>query len=211
MRTEPIDEIEYRGYTIRIYPDDDYGESPREWDNLGHMACFHSRYDLGDNYQNRPDGCRDANDFLEWLKENKDEIAILLPLYLYDHSGITMWTDDGIKRYHQHYAWDGGQVGYIYVLKSELRKELKAVRLSKKNLEYARKVLIGEVQVYDQYLTGDVYGYVLENDGEEIDSCWGYYPTEPHNWSEIAEQVKDEVDNIIKGINDRLETALQGI
>ena len=38
------------------------------------------------------------------------------------------------------------------------------------------KVLRGEVKVYDQYLQGDVYGYVIEDaDGEEIDSSWGYY------------------------------------
>ena len=52
-------------------------------------------------------------------------------------------------------------------------------------LEKARTCLEGEVEVYDQYLTGDVYGYVVtkttvykhckETKEEEVDSCWGFY------------------------------------
>lgn len=39
----------------------------------------------------------------------------------------------------------------------------------------------GEVEVYDQYLTGEVYGVITEeynaedDDWEEKDSCWGYF------------------------------------
>lgn len=32
--------------------------------------------------------------------------------------------------------------------------------------------------VYNQYLTGEVYGYVLEVEGEE-DSCFGFYGDDP--------------------------------
>ena len=34
-------------YTGRI-TQDEYAESPRDWDNLGTMVCFHRRYNLGD-------------------------------------------------------------------------------------------------------------------------------------------------------------------
>ena len=47
MRNEPYDSVEYRGYTINIYQDEN-SESPREWDNAGTMICSHSRYNLGD-------------------------------------------------------------------------------------------------------------------------------------------------------------------
>lgn len=39
----------------------------------------------------------------------------------------------------------------------------------------------GEVDVYDQYLTGEVYGVITEeynaedDDWEEKDSCWGFF------------------------------------
>ena len=35
------EKIEYKGYTIKVKLDED-NESPREWDNLGTMTCFHS-------------------------------------------------------------------------------------------------------------------------------------------------------------------------
>lgn len=42
-----VHEEDYKGYTIKIYHDED-AESPRDWDNLGEMVCFHRRYNLGD-------------------------------------------------------------------------------------------------------------------------------------------------------------------
>jgi hypothetical protein len=50
----------------------------------------------------------------------------------------------------------------------------------------AIKYLEGEIETYDDYLRGNVYGYILEelvedgdpedkNDWEEIESCWGFY------------------------------------
>lgn len=43
----------------------------------------------------------------------------------------------------------------------------------------AIEVMEGEVEVYDQYLRGEVYGYTLyeQEDGEwvEQESCWGFY------------------------------------
>ena len=39
--------------------------------------------------------------------------------------------------------------------------------------------LQSEVRVYDKYLTGDVYGYVVENEaGETVESCWGFFGEE---------------------------------
>jgi hypothetical protein len=38
------------------------------------------------------------------------------------------------------------------------------------------KCLEQEVETYDQYLTGDVYGFVVyDEDGQEVDSCWGFF------------------------------------
>ena len=47
----------------------------------------------------------------------KDKVAIL-PLYLYDHSGLTMSTNDFGDR------WDSGCVGFIYMDKDTAMKEL---------------------------------------------------------------------------------------
>lgn len=154
-------------YTIRVMADPD-GESPREWDNLGTMVCWHNRYNLGD-----VDGEREYESPESFLEEIGDDV-IILPLYLYDHSGITMNTT-GFSC-----PWDSGQVGYIYVSLEKVREEYKWKRITKKRREHIEKYLTGEVETYDMFLRGDVYGFNItreDEDGEEvdIDSCWGFY------------------------------------
>ena len=75
-----------------IIEHDETAESPREWDNLGVMAAFHGRYSLGDTNH----GFRHT-DYSGWNEMKADIIrknpgCVILPLYLYDHSGITMNT-----------------------------------------------------------------------------------------------------------------------
>ncbi|WP_238318832.1 hypothetical protein [Pseudooceanicola atlanticus] len=47
-------------------------------------------------------------------------------------------------------------------------------RVTKALREKAEDILRGEIVSYDAYLGGRVYGYVIEQDGEEIDACWGF-------------------------------------
>ena len=150
----------YKGKTIKIYADE-LAESPREWDCLGLMSCFHRRYSLGDKHSMTVEE-------VQAVIQREDVIS--LPLYLYDHSGITMNTT-GFSC-----PWDSGQVGFIYVTKDKVRKEYgkKAVsaKLKAKVLEYLR----GEVKTYDDFIRGNVYGYVIEGrDGKHVDSCWGFF------------------------------------
>jgi hypothetical protein len=177
MNNESIQQKQYKGYTINIELDRDPA-SPREWDNLGTMACSHNNYILGDTQL--PDHYMDDygyahyfeswKDVEKWLRKDND-IAIILPLQLYDHSGITMSI--GSSR-----GWDSGQVGFIYVTKETLRKEYSIKRVTKAILEKAEQVLRAEVDAYDQYLRGDVYGYAIDTDNDTGwvgDSCWGYF------------------------------------
>lgn len=137
-------------------------ESPREWDNLGTMACWHNRYNLGDiQPKQSPE---------EWLAENAPEGSVVLPLYLYDHSGITMRTNAFSC------PWDSGQVGYIVATPEAIRKEFSCKRISKKLRAKVEKILMQEVKIYDDFITGCVYSYIIETeDGEYIDSCGGFY------------------------------------
>jgi hypothetical protein len=199
MRKDAYETVESGRYYAEIVIDTDPGESPRDWDNLGTMVCFHNRYNLGDTVDNGhhshilsgkgENTFRDVEDFSEWLEENKEDIAVILPLCLYDHSGISMSCGRG---YPYNDRWDSSQVGYIFVTKEELKKEYSKKICTSAIKKTAEKVLRSEVDVYSQYLTGEVYGYRLyrltledgmeldDNDnpedyGEELDSCYGYY------------------------------------
>lgn len=168
--TTSIQEQNIGDYLIKILQDNE-PQNPREWDNLGTMICFHKRYNLGDLH------CYNSNDFNSWdeLKTqiNKDQkLAVIIPIYMYDHSGITIRTTLFSC------PWDSGQIGFIFVSKEKALKEYGGRKITKKLREKLTQRLISEVETYDQYLTGDVYGFQITSHNEELDSCWGYYGAE---------------------------------
>ena len=153
---------------------DEVADSPRSWDNLGTMVCWHQRYSLGDQHNfSTPD------DFLGWAKGA--DIAVMLPLYLYDHSGLSMSTEGWHYPYND--PWDAGQVGWIYVTKSKLREERGVKRVTKKIISWAKDILRAEVETYDQYLRGEVYSFtayeIRDADIVELDSCGGFFGDDP--------------------------------
>lgn len=91
-----------------------------------------------------------------------------LPLYLYDHSGITMSTG----RFSC--PWDSGQVGFIYISKEKAAKEWTS-REGEELAKAAYACMEAEVEEYDHYLTGEVYEFVVEDaEGEVLESCGGF-------------------------------------
>lgn len=158
---------------ISIHQDTD-PINPREYDNYGVMACSHRRYTLGDE-----DAQIQIDDFNTWDEVeahliNECGAVIILPLYLYDHSGITMSTTTFIGRA-QHATWDSGRVGFIYTTREKIYEMQGWKRLTKERRAKVESYLVSEVFTYAQYLTGDVYSYSIEVDGEEVDSCSGFY------------------------------------
>jgi len=189
---ETVKSEQYRGYTINIFPDED-PQSPREWDNLGIIAYKHRDYTLGEEEISDPD---------EWLNNTKG--YVMLPLYLYDHSGITISTTPFSC------PWDSGQVGYIYTTLEHLNKlGHNWKRWSNKRREQALEWLREEIKTFDQYITGDVYGYqILDPDGEEIGSCWGYFGYE--HVDELIKECKSTVDCEIKDVLEKRFTKIKG-
>lgn len=161
-----VETMTVKNRIVEIHQDTD-PHNPRENEHFGTMVCWHSRYNLGEKHgYDTPDDFR-----AEWNEDN----AVILPLYLYDHSGITMSTGPFSC------PWDSGQVGYIYASKEQITKEFGKGKMA---LEKAKKLLEAEVEEYDYYLTGQVYGIkVLEkvhcdscehDDMKELDACWGF-------------------------------------
>lgn len=162
---------------------DEYPDSPRTWGPLGTMVCFHRRYQLGDDHT-----FSSPEDFDEWCKDRQVE---RLPLYLLDHSGISISTRGFGDR------WDSGQVGWVYVTHEKIIKDfnLNPWDAIEETIPLALKVLKSEVEEYDKYLRGDVYEYIIE----KIKSC----PTCSNVTYETIEQVSgiyDEPDDILNNI-----------
>lgn len=187
-----IEEVDTREGRMGIYavPDED-PQSPRDWDNLGTMGCWHRRSNLGDQQISDPRewvaemaGIDGENDYWQgrsakelWEAQQKaiNDKYIWLPLNLYEHSGMTMSTGRGYPFNDQ---WDAGQVGFIWVSKEKVRKEYGWKLITAKREKQILTYLEGEVERYDDYLTGNVWGYrvmYLDDVERDIHSCWGYF------------------------------------
>lgn len=139
------------------------------------MVCLHKRYAIGDKHDIRADDFTCWGGVKEYLCEEKGAV-VMLPLYLLDHGGITMATDSSVFRACDPAGWDWGQVGFIYATREAVLAYFARKRLTKSLLDRAKAVLANEVEVYDQYLQGDVWGYILEDDqGNGVYSLWGLF------------------------------------
>lgn len=169
-----IERFKHNGLTVEIMQDED-AEDPRQWDNIGTMVCFHKRYRLGDYDHGfkTVDGLDWPVKLKEFLVAQKDTLLVL-PLFLMDHSSLSMRTDSAAFKACDSAGWDWGQVGVIYVTHEKIVKEFGAC--NEETIAKARAGLIQEVETYSQYLAGEVYGYVIEDeDGNNVDSCFGMF------------------------------------
>lgn len=123
-----------------------------------------------------------------------------LPLYLFDHSGITMNTT-GFSC-----PWDSGQVGWIWTDRETVMKNLinyspdpnmpeDRIPITDANWKEAANMLMANaVKIYDDYLTGEVYGYELyklNEDGDvnedSLEAVYGYYGDKYENSGLLSE------------------------
>lgn len=223
-------------YCLHIQHDDEADNNPRWWDDHDStMACFHSRYNLGDKIDAKtPEEfwnnlvckycsdeeiinalidmkleescvvidndnssieetryaicCREdqANPWYTNLKYNEiatyargdfsirdcqillDKYIAWLPLWLHDHSGLSMDCDTRFRD-----LWDDGKVGWIVTAISDGSDNTK---------NEAERIMRDEVENYSDYLSGENYGYTLyrEEHGkwEEIDRAFGFIGTD---------------------------------
>lgn len=149
---------------------DEEPENPREFDNDGVMVCFHKRYLLGDSGHGLDPKNFSGWDALEAYLRKWKGAKTILPLYLYDHSGLRMKVGSFSGLLPQgHAEFDSGQVGFIYSVKRGKKIEAR---------------LRAEVEEYDHYLSGQVYRFKVVEETrcdldelhiEEVDSCGGYF------------------------------------
>ena len=191
---------EYRGFNIKIVYDCD-GESPRAWDNLGTIYSNSRNYD--------PDG-HSIEEIIdsETGKLDKEFVKnhIMLDIYAYEHSGITISTGRGGQFSD---PWDSGLFGIIAVSKKDAIKEFGKKICTKKVRERALKCLSGEVKTLDMWYTGDVYGFQIEDEnGDIVDSCYGYFGSQSIDTDMMPECksiIDAEIERREKAQNERIE------
>lgn len=172
---------------IRIVRDDQPMSPRSDIENLGTMVCWHRRYRLGDV---QSPAAEPADWLIELLAEEPE--AIFLRLYLFDHSGISISTGAFGDR------WDSGQVGWIYATPAKIREWFQVPEVTPEIAARATAALEAEVKVYDQFLRGDVWGYVIETvtpcacERERVtheDSCFGFFGDDESALAGIRESI----------------------
>lgn len=110
---------------------------------------------MGKDYDGSEDTLQEAKQF------NKKYHVFGLEAYI--HSGVCLaLSHEGNFPDRQ---WDVSQLGCVFVARTETKYRSKARTMAK-----------GLIETWNDYLSGNVYGYVIEDaQGNTIDSCWGYY------------------------------------
>jgi hypothetical protein len=168
---QPDKTFVHQGVTVNIYQDTD-AESPNGWgdENLFLVSGHRDFYVM-------PPPDRQREDW-ETIYERYRGTHWVFRIEAYIHSGVRLaFSRTGNFPDRQ---WDVSQVGAIFAAKSEWRLSKSALKAATYHLE-----------AWNQYLGGEVYGYVVDEDGPNEDSCWGFYGLEycEQQAKEVAESV----------------------
>lgn len=199
-----------------VYDPDPFTPRQEDYALFGAMYAEHRDYHLGDRDHSGElfGAAADVDRFVNEIEDYDNNLGsglivaivkhvqrkygatVVLPLYLYDHSGISISAGRNLlagghinTRTHNPFdpgGWDTSFVGFMFDTR-EKREEY--------GVEDVEAALRSELREYDDYLTGQVFGLIEEksvqvreirtrNDGttseatystwEEAHSCWGY-------------------------------------
>lgn len=177
------------GLTIKISPDTD-PMSPEDWsdDNLFLVAFHNQCWIPGPGPRDKPLFSR--ADCIAIAEKGMRHVSYhVFGLEAYIHSGVRLaLSNEG--RFPDR-CWDVSQLGLVFVSKKEWKTKDKA-----------RKAALGLIESWNDYLCGNVYGYLIEDAaGNEIESCWGF--SGDYGKSALAE-ARAVVDHITrKGVTDQ--------
>lgn len=106
------------------------------------------------------------------------------PVYAYSHSGVALSL--GRDSYPFNCPWDSGIGGIMaFTVKDRMPEAI------------PEEVAKGYIETLNQYLSGDVHGYIIEDeDGNDLESCWGFFG---------YDYCKQEGEGALKAVQKRLD------
>lgn len=177
MQHDAIETVEIGPMVGYLYPDLDPMNPRTEWDHATTLALpGHRQYDLGDDDARQRYGwCESIEELANALHD--DGYVSIVPVYLLDHSGLALRAGRGFGDVDPG-EWDSGIVGFG-AMSAEQWKACQGTDWQGDTAQgkRMREIIVGEIDEYGQYLTGDVYGCVVTHSGtgEIVESCWGFF------------------------------------
>lgn len=165
--------------------------SPRSDDNLGYFITIERNYRSPDGntsqiYNIVKETGEEADNQEEHIKliterinaEKIEKVLRVFPITLYEHTGVSYFLGNRS-------GFDYSRCGFYIVTD----KTAELLGTSQKDFE---KVIRQELEMYNQWISGEVYRFILfNNEGEEVDSGGGFYDIEDIK-SNLPEEWKDE-------------------
>lgn len=183
-------QITYKGHHINIYYDAE-PKSPRKWDNLGTFYTSHPNYRPEEDFYRHFER-EEVFDRYGDFQDSFEKKYIALKIYLYDHSGLAISSGPFACR------WDSGLFGMVAVSIEKVKKEYGWKKITAARRRKIESYLQGEIDTYDQYLRGEIYGYRItpeDHDDEVLDSCWGFFGD--NGIEQLKVECRDTIDGLV--------------
>lgn len=195
--------------------DDEWYESPREWENLGTLYTWESGYFSPDkhNYsdvleflgellgetlvEKIHNQYTDTNSFMDDISKRMDKLGyILYPVSKYEHGLVQYFL--GVSS-----GWDTGTVGVIFAEKKKICEWFNTGKVTQKVRGNVIQSFESELELYTDYANG--YGMycveIEEFSGEQVEICGGYYKPD-HDTIEQCFSLASELDSDLGELSD---------
>lgn len=121
--------------------------------------------------------------------------VVILPISMYEHGGISLWI--GSTSGHPDAQWDCSTIGFAYVEKNTAEKEGMLDPGETWNHDWktwAYDMMEAEMEIYDKYVQGEVYGYMVEDGdgGRASDVLFGHSGF--YDKEKMLEEAKADID-----------------
>jgi hypothetical protein len=166
-----IETHEYKGYKIVVEYDTTPENPMKNWDMIGQEAVLSPNEPIrrdadlllreDELYDEDIDDELTLTEYLE--KEAGAVVVVPYKLYDYRSRGVSLEEVDD-----SHVTPDGA----FYLTEEDLKKEFGNATDSK---DRARECILANMKIQNMYYNGEVYGYVVKEGDNILDSVWGFY------------------------------------
>ena len=159
---EPVETFDIDGLLVSIYQDTDIGNPYEEYDEAGYIWIPHLFCNAipPSGHAHDPYTEEGVRFSMRYLGVFEGAVCVPVQFQDYGSNGARVLALDDHE----------GANGLAWVFPPEIEKEWDGDR------EAARRCLVGQVETLDQWVSGEVFGYVIETErGEHLDSLWGMY------------------------------------